>query len=298
VFDWAWADAWERAGQAYYPKLVAAVPFSPVPGPRILARDASCAAALREQALAFARDSAASSLHVLFDADTGPWTRHGLLLREGVQFHWRNRHYRDFEAFLAACARQAQEDPPGARRVAESGTTLRRIAGRDVDAAQLGFFHQCYAATYLVRGQPPYLNEDFFLRLRDTMPESLLLVLAEQNGAPVAAALNLCDDTRLYGRWWGELEHVPLLHFEACYYQGIEHCIERGLEVFEGGAQGEHKQARGFDPVVTRSAHWLRDARFSDAVARWLARERDGVDAYVDELGEHSAYARGRLGGT
>ncbi len=149
-----------------------------------------------------------------------------------------------------------------------------------------------------MRGQPPYLNEDFFLRLRDTMPESLLLVLAEQNGAPVAAALNLCDDTRLYGRWWGELEHVPLLHFEACYYQGIEHCIERGLEVFEGGAQGEHKQARGFDPVVTRSAHWLRDARFSDAVARWLARERDGVDAYVDELGEHSAYARGRLGGT
>lgn len=298
VFDWAWADAWERAGRAYYPKLVAAVPFSPIAGPRLLALDAPSAERLRGQALAFARESGCSSLHVLFDTDTAAWTQHGLLLREGVQFHWHNLGYRDFEDFLATLQRDKRKKiRQERRRVREAGVTLRRIAGGDLDGAQLETFYRCYAATYLARGRPPYLNEAFFQRLREVMPESLLLVLAERDGAPLAAALDLCDGTRLYGRYWGELAYVPLLHFEACYYQGIEHCIERSLQVFEGGAQGEHKLARGFDPVVTHSAHWLRDARFNDAVARWLARERDGMDAYVDELGEHSAYARGRPDG-
>lgn len=293
VFDWAWADAWERAGQNYYPKLVCAVPFSPISGPRVLARDVQSAHILRDQALDFARSSACSSLHVLFDADTAPWTRHDLLLREGVQFHWFNRGHVDFEGFLGSLHRDKRKKiRQERRRVAESGVALRRIGGHDISEAQLDIFYRCYVATYRVRGRLPYLSEEFFRRLRDAMPEHLLLVLAERDGEPVAAALNLCDDTRLYGRYWGELEHVPLLHFEACYYQGIEHCIERGLQVFEGGAQGEHKLARGFDPVVTYSVHWLRDARFNDAVARWLAREREGVDAYVDELNEHSAYQR------
>jgi predicted N-acyltransferase len=295
VFDWAWAEACERAGIAYYPKLLSAVPLTPVTGPRLLAQDDAARAQLIAAVLDLARRAGMSSWHVLFP-DCQALTlleSAGLLLRQGVQFHWRNPGYRDFDDFLATLTRDKRRKiRQERRRVAEQGVELRRIAGCDIGDTDWEFFYRCHCRTYFDRGRSPYLNLDFFQRLGRTMPEALLLVLAVKDGAPIAAALDLLDDAALYGRYWGALEYVPGLHFEACYYQGIEHCIAQGLRVFEGGAQGEHKLARGFEPVVTHSAHWLAEPRLADAVARFLQRETLGVTHYIDELSAHSPFRR------
>ncbi len=293
VFDWAWAEAYARSGLAYYPKLLSAVPFTPVQGARLLARNEDARRALLGRALQFAHASSLSSWHVLFpdEAQAGMLAAQGLMLREAVQFHWRNAGLRDFEGFLATLTRDKRKKiRQERRRVADAGVSLRRQGGRDIAREDWEFFYRCYCRTYHERGRTPYLNLDFFLRLGAALPDSLLLVTAERGGRAIAAALDMLDETSLYGRYWGALEFVPGLHFEACYYQGIEFCIERGLAVFEGGAQGEHKLARGFEPVRTLSAHWLAEPRFADAVARFLQREAQGMALYIDELNEHRPF--------
>lgn len=295
VFDWAWADAYAQCGLNYYPKIVSAIPFTPVAGARLLGADEEARAALRHAALTLAANT--SSLHVLFPdaAEADEWRGAGCLLRRGVQFHWHNAGYADFDDFLATLSRSKRKNiRQERRRVHEAGVRLHRLTGAQITAAHWRFFVRCYERTYRAHRSTPYLNLAFFERLGAALPEHVLMVVAELDGAPVAAALALYTDAALYGRYWGALRTVPGLHFEACYYQAIEFCIERGIALFEGGAQGEHKLARGFLPVETWSAHWLRHPQFADAVDRYLARERIGVERYIDELNEHSPYKGSR----
>ncbi|HZM35403.1 MAG TPA: GNAT family N-acetyltransferase [Burkholderiales bacterium] len=288
VFDWAWADAHERHGLEYYPKLVCAVPFTPVRGQRILGKDKP---ALIEEALRLARGT--SSLHVLFPSEDEArlLATRGLMLRRTVQFHWTNQGYADFDAFLAALSHGKRKNiRQERRRVREAGVTLRRLEGEAIERRYWEYFAQCYRRTYAAHRSSPYLNLEFFLRIGKAMPGHTVLVLAEREGRPVASALLLRDDRRLYGRYWGSTEQIPLLHFECCYYQPIEYAIARRLEVFEGGAQGEHKIFRGLMPVETISAHWLSHPQFAQAVESFLAREGAGIARYVDELCEHSPF--------
>ena len=293
VFDWAWAEAYARHGERYYPKLLCAVPFSPIPGTRLMALDQAPRRALIDALMETATKSDVSSLHVLFPCqdDAQALETAGMQMRHAVQFHWCNAGWPDFEAFLGSLVRDKRKKiRQERRRVCEAGVRFRRLRGPDIADADWGFFMRCYTSTYHQRGQQPYLNLAFFLELARTMPDNLLLFVAERDGRPIAAALNVCDGQALYGRYWGELEHVPLLHFEACYYQGIEWCIDNGISRFEGGAQGEHKLARGLLPVRTASAHWIRDGRFADAIERHLERESAGVAEYFDELEAHAPF--------
>jgi hypothetical protein len=295
VFDWAWAEAYHRSGLRYYPKLVAAIPFSPIPSSRLLAADDEARAGLLDGALELARQADLSSLHVLFPPpdEAALMESRGMLLRHGVQFHWCNEGYRHFDDFLATLTRDKRKKlRQERRRVAEAGIRFRHLTGRDIDAAHWRFFERCYRRTYALHRSTPYLNLEFFLRIGAALPEHLLLVVAERDGAPVAAALDVFTDSVLYGRYWGALEYIPGLHFETCYHQAIEFCIARGIASFEGGAQGEHKLARGLLPVRTVSAHWLAHPQFSQAIERYLARESVGVDNYIDELNEHSPLKR------
>jgi len=291
VFDWAWADAYQRHGLAYYPKLLAAIPFSPVSGPRLLAAGENERAALVQAALALARK--ASSLHVLFPQpeEAALMQSAGMMLRSGVQFHWTNPGYASFEEFLAQLSRDKRKKiRQERRRVCDAGVSFRRLCGNDIDEEDWAFFARCYQRTYREHRSTPYLNLEFFRRLGRTMPQHALLVVAERAGRPIASAFNLYSRETLYGRYWGATEYLPCLHFETCYYQALEFCIERSIRVFEGGAQGEHKLARGFLPVKTQSAHWLAHPEFSNAVERFLEREHEGIARYVDELNEHSPF--------
>ena len=288
VFDWAWADAHERHGVEYYPKLLCAVPFTPVRGQRILGEGKQV---LIEAALQLARGT--SSLHVLFprEHEAELLAARGLMLRRTVQFHWTNEGYADFDAFLAALSHGKRKNiRQERRRVREAGVTLRWLEGEAIERRHWEYFNRCYRRTYAAHRSSPYLDLEFFLRIGRAMPEHTVLVLAERDGGPVASALFFRDERRLYGRYWGATEHVPLLHFECCYYQAIEYAIARGLEVFEGGAQGEHKIFRGLLPVETLSAHWLAHPQFARAVESFLAREGAGIARYVDELCEHSPF--------
>ena len=293
VFDWAWADAYRRNGLRYYPKLLSAIPFTPVPGTRLAARDATSLHAAARALIGYAQSCGLSSLHVLFPraAEADALRDAGLMLRHGVQFHWRNAGYADFEAFLATLAQPKRKKIRAERRkVADAGVRLRRLHGRDIGAAHWAFFARCYRATYAAHQSTPYLNLEFFERIGAALPQHLVLVLAERGGRPVASSLLVHDDERLYGRYWGAIEPVPCLHFEACYYQAIEAAIEMGLRFVEGGAGGEHKVSRGFEPVPTVSAHWLAEPAFAQAVERFLQREGAAVDTYLDELRERLPY--------
>jgi uncharacterized protein len=295
VFDWAWADAYERHGVPYYPKLLAAVPFTPATGPRILARDANVRSALAKTLMQIARDSGASSLHVLFplDAEAEAMREAGLLERRGVQFHWTNESYADFDDFLSRLSHDKRKKIRQERkRVVAEGVQFRRILGSEATKADWDFFNRCYRKTYAEHRSTPYLNRAFFGLLGERMGDQVLLVIAEREGRPIAAALDLFTAAALYGRYWGSIEQIPGLHFETCYYQAMEFCIERGIERFEGGAQGEHKHARGFLPEVTRSFHWLAHPSFYRAVDEYLARERGGIGAYVDELADRTPFRR------
>ncbi|MBU9229633.1 GNAT family N-acetyltransferase [Burkholderia multivorans] len=302
VFDWAWADAYQRNGLSYYPKLLCAVPFTPVQGTRLLAVDDDARRRLAATLLAFAEQSDASSLHVLFP--TGDEARllesMGMMLREGVQFHWINDGYRHFDDFLGTLEQKKRKNIRAERRkVHDAGVTFRRLTGERITDADWRFFTRCYRQTYREHYSSPYLNLDFFRAIGATMPENLLLVIAEADGQPIASALAVYrrgehGGGTLYGRYWGAIEHVPCLHFETAYYQLLEFCIEAGLDTFEGGAQGEHKLARGFLPTVTHSAHWLAHPAFADAVAHFLERETEHIHAYVDELREHDPFRRSR----
>ncbi|MGH8737553.1 MAG: GNAT family N-acetyltransferase [Burkholderiales bacterium] len=294
VFDWAWADAYARHGLEYYPKLLGAVPFTPVSGPRLLAASEREREALLGAALELARDS--SSLHVLFPTEDEArlMQRQGMLLRRTVQFHWRNEGYADFEAFLARLTHARRKNiRQERRRVREAGVTLRWLRGAEIERRHWELFHQGYCGTYAAHRSSPYLNLEFFLRIGATLPEHILMILAERGGAPIACSLCLVDAEAVYGRYWGALEHVPLLHFECCYYQAIEYAIANGLKYFEGGAQGEHKLFRGLMPVETVSAHWLAHPAFARAIEDYLERETSGIGRYVNELNEHTPFRQG-----
>ncbi|RJG04177.1 GNAT family N-acetyltransferase [Noviherbaspirillum sedimenti] len=293
VFDWSWADAYRRHGMRYYPKLLAAIPFTPVSGNRLLARDAAGRAALVAALCELQRTSGLSSTHVLFptEAEAQALRHAGFMLRRGVQFHWENAGYADFDDFLATLERKKSKNIRAERRkVAEAGVRFRQVEGSAATAADWAFFHRCYANTYAEHHSTPYLNLAFFKRIGATMPQHILLVFAERDGKPIAASLLIHDDRALYGRYWGALEHVPCLHFETAYYQPLDFCIRRGIQSFEGGAQGEHKLARGFLPRQTWSAHWLADPAFADAIRHFLHQEASGMGAYIDELQEHAPF--------
>ncbi len=300
VFDWAWAQAYEDAGLRYYPKLLSAVPFTPVPGSRLLARDPQARVVLLRAMETFARRHRLSSAHVLFldEADRAAAEAAGWMLRSTVQFHWVNREpaaYADFADFLASLQREKRKKIQQERRyVREAGVGFEARVGAQITAADWDFFYRCYLNTYRAHHSTPYLTREFFERMATSMPQHWLLFTAKRGGEAIAASLIALDPERghAYGRYWGALDAVSCLHFDACYYQPLEWCIENGYRRFEGGAQGEHKMARGLMPVRTHSAHWLSDARFADAVARYLEREGAGIEAYVSELDERNPFKR------
>ncbi|WP_353981319.1 GNAT family N-acetyltransferase [Salinicola endophyticus] len=294
VFDWAWADAWERAGGDYYPKSLSAIPFTPASGPRLgVVADESHAAVIAALGPVL-RASDMQSWHLLFagDAEVAAWQAGfgaPLLERCAVQFTWCDAGYGDFEGFLAGMSsRKRKEIRRERRRLAEQGFVFERLSGAAIDEAALDQFYRCYCMTYLERGQHPYLNRDFFTRLRDTLGDAMMLVRASIDGRAVAAALCFEGDDTLYGRYWGSEVEVDFLHFETCYYQGIEHCLARGLSRFDPGTQGEHKLTRGFAPALSRSLHYLAHEGFREAVAQFCREERAYVEAYLEQC-------RGRL---
>jgi predicted N-acyltransferase len=299
VFDWGWADAYQRAGGNYYPKLQCAVPFPPATGPRLLVRAGApekCADILIAGAIELARQHKVSSLHVTFPT-LEEWERlggAGFLQREGKQFHWENRGYATFDDFLGELsARKRKAIRKERREVADAGVTLKRLTGADITESHWDSFYKYYRSTIDQRtwGRA-YLNREFFSRLGAGMSHLALLVIAEQNGERIGGALNLIGADTLFGRNWGCTRDIKFLHFEACYYQAIEHAIETKLAWVEAGAQGEHKIQRGYLPRATYSAHWIGDNNFREAVARFLVQERREVDREIDVLMEYSPYRK------
>ena len=337
VFDWAWANAYQQHGLAYYPKALVASPFTPAPGPRLLAKDAATRVQLVKALMAWCDSEKLSSLHVLFgsDADIAACAEAGLMLRHTVQFHWKNvaptlvaartalppegavlarggpslqtaaptpvaartalpptqTQFKDFEDFLGSLNQEKRKKIRQERRkVSEAGVVFRAIRGADMSSADWDFFYRCYERTYLEHGNAPYLSRNFFVHMASQMPENWLMFVAEREGLPMACSLIALStgaqdgQKTAYGRYWGALERVDCLHFEACYYQPLQWCIAHGFDSFEGGAQGEHKMARALLPVKTTSAHWLAHPSFADAVERFLAREGEGIADYMQEL--------------
>ncbi len=347
VFDHAWANAYHQHGLAYYPKALVAPPFTPVPGPRLLARDAAARLLLVQALVAWCGEEGLSSLHLLFtsDADVAACEEAGLMLRHNVQFHWTNRSllafepvpvrpelvegcsgastdsartdvspgYRDFDNFLMSLSQEKRKKIRQERRkVADAGVSFRWSLGADIASADWDFFYSCYERTYYEHGNAPYLSRDFFRRMQQDMPENWLLFTGERGGKPVATSLIAVapggtgaegqSDTEsmarvAYGRYWGATERVDCLHFEACYYQPLEWCIQHGYQRFEGGAQGEHKMARALLPVKTTSAHWLAHPAFADAVERFLEREGEGIAGYMEELERRNPFRQVRSAG-
>lgn len=287
VFDQAWADAYEAHGFQYYPKLVSSVPFTPVSGARALAPTAEIRALLVLAAIALAKESGASSFHCLFPPaeHADEMKSQGLMIRQGVQFHWQNAGYRDFSHFLESMRHEKRKKILSERRkLTEAGISYERITGKSLSDTDWEFFYACYLHTHRLYRSPVPLSLEFFQQIGRTMPENILLIFASRNGERIAAGLDLYDSANLYGRSWGALEYHPGLHFEICYYQSIEFCIENNISRFEGGAQGEHKIARGLLPVTTYSAHWLAHPQFASAVEDFLKRETAGMEIYLDEL--------------
>jgi len=295
VFDWGWADAYRRHGRRYYPKWVVAVPFTPVPGPRVLASDAGVRRALLQRALERVRDGGHSSLHILFPtaSEAAEGEAMGMIPRAGLQFHWTNPGYRDFADFLSSFTHDKRKKvKQERRRVAEAGVTFERIRGSAITFEDWDFFYRRYEQTYREHQSTPYLNREFFERIGTTLPANVLLVVGSREGRRICAALGLHDGETLWGRYWGTSEFVSGLHFEACYYQSIEFCIEQRLARFEGGAQGIHKLARGLLPVATHSLHAIGDRGFASAIADFCARERLDIAHTVDELETGSPFRR------
>ncbi len=361
VFDWAWANAYAEHGLRYYPKALVAVPFTPVPGSRLLARDEATRAALVRALVDWCEAQGLSSLHVLYGdaADHAACEAAGLMQRQQVQFHWKNRHpaearpFTSFDDFLASLSQDKRKKIRQERRkVAEAGVRFRWARGADIAPADWAFFYRCYERTYLEHGNAPYLTPAFFDAMARDMADAWVLFIAERGGMPIASSLIAvgadsagaggamgADFSRLppllqgmarpragvgaaeaaneqheapatgagtpppalaaapaapiaYGRYWGALERVDCLHFEACYYQPIDWCIRHGVARFEGGAQGEHKMARALMPVPTASRHWLAHPAFADAVGRFLAREAEGIDGYMEHLENRSPFRR------
>jgi len=294
VFDHGWADAWERAGGRYYPKLQVAVPFTPVPGPRLLLRDGALAPALIAAIEAVTDQHKLSSAHATFIApeQLPLFESAGWLIRAGTQYHWQNEGYGSFEDFLDALASRKRKAIRKERASAVQGLTIRHLTGRDITEADWDAFWVFYQDTGSRKWGRPYLTRAFFSLLGERMADRVLLILAERDDRPIAGALNLIGAETLYGRYWGCVEEVPFLHFELCYYQAIDAAIALGLKTVEAGAQGEHKLARGYIPVPTWSAHYIPDAGFRRAVAQFLAREREAVATEREWQGEMTPFRR------
>ena len=293
IFDWAWAEAYQRHGLKYYPKLVSAIPFTPVTGQRLLARSQPIRELLFSSAMQLAQDMGVSSLHCLFPVESQAKEMQalGMLLRSSVQFHWQNHDYADFDAYLAGMSHDKRKKIRQERRkVKDAGVEFEHVRGRDATEAHWAFFYECYQTTYRQHRSSPYLNLDFFTQIGATLADNTLLVIASREGRPIASALNLFNAHTLYGRYWGALEYVAGLHFETCYYQAIQFCIQHRIGIFEGGAQGEHKVARGFLPTPTWSVHWLAHPEFSNAVEAFLAQEAQGIEHYISELNDSSPF--------
>ena len=303
VFDWAWANAYQRAGLAYYPKLVSASPFTPAQSPRLLLADAGdteAAEELVEGALNLAAELGHSSLHVQFplSEELPTLAAAGLKLRKDCQFHWHNQNYRSFEDFLATFSSAKRKKVRRDRRhVREVGIRFRWLSGAELSPSQWQAIYELISVTFLQRGSLPYLNHEFFCTLSETCPDNVVAVVAERRGDPIAAAVCYRSPTALYGRYWGASAHYNALHFETCYYQGIEYCIRHGLSTFEPGTQGEHKISRGFSPVTTWSAHWLQRSEFFAAIGDYLDEESDYIERYIDAVRRHSPY-RSRTDGS
>ena len=341
VFDWAWANAYAEHGLRYYPKALVAVPFTPVPGSRLLARDAATRAAVVRALVAWCEEEQLSSLHVLYGdaADRAACATAGLMQRQQVQFHWKNlvpprspaargalppegagfalgrpgdetvaptgRAFRDFDDFLASLSQDKRKKIRQERRkVQAAGVRFRWARGADISPADWTLFYRCYERTYLEHGNAPYLSPEFFAAMARDLAGHWLLFVAEREGRPIATSLIAVSadptsagaqeltETVAYGRYWGALERVDCLHFEACYYQPLQWCIEHGVARFEGGAQGEHKMARALMPTPTASSHWLAHPAFADAVERFLERESAGIGDYLEHLQHRSPFRR------
>ena len=298
VFDWAWANAYEQAGLEYYPKLVSCTPFTPATGRRLLLRnpdDRPAAEALLAAAVRLALELDYSSLHVQFPAadEVSIMESAGLLIRKDCQFHWRNRDYTDFENFLDDfSSRKRKKVRRERRRVREAGIRFRRLHGDTISSELWDSVYRLISHTFQLRGGLPYYSQAFFEALSRKLPQNLLVVIAEVEQTPVATALFFVADNTLYGRYWGSDGYYDSLHFETCYYQGIDYCIEHRLDVFEPGTQGEHKIARGFTPAATASAHWLAHPQFADAIERYLSAETKQIDRYIDAVHDHSPFRR------
>lgn len=293
VFDWNWAQAYEQAGLAYYPKLVSAVPFTPAPSARLLASDDDAKQALLCAALDLAKDKGHSSLHILFpQEDELPILQaQGLKLRKDCQFHWHNDNYETFDRFLDTfSASKRKKSKRDRRHVSEQGISFRWIKGQDIDSAIWADVYQLISITFMRRGSMPYFSEAFFIEITKRIPENILLIVAEKNHTMIAAAVFFVSASTLYGRYWGSDSHYNALHFETCYYQGIEYCITHKLQRFEPGTQGEHKLSRGFRPVETWSAHWLARPEFFAAVGNYLDEEAQHVDRYIEATSAHSPF--------
>jgi len=293
VFDWSWAQAYERAGLDYYPKLVACIPFTPATSSRLLSASIDDRQRLLEAALQYARDESVSSLHLLFPRadELDELKDAGFTIRTDCQFHWQNNNYSCFDDFIASFSsskrKKARRDR---RRVAEQGITFRHLKGQALDAALWSEVYELISITFLRRGSMPYFSLEFFIEVSRAQPDSILVVLAEKGGSAIAAAVFFDSEQTLYGRYWGAAGHYDALHFETCYYQGIDYCIAHKRARFEPGTQGEHKISRGFLPETTWSAHWLERPEFFSAIEQYLDHERQHVERYVDAVQEHSPY--------
>lgn len=314
VFDWAWANAHQQHGLPYYPKALVAVPFTPVPGARLLAKTGASREKLLKGLLAWCAEQRLSSLHLLFisDADQAACTAAGLMLRQTIQFHWQQPDppWQNFDDFLQSLTQDKRKKIRQERRkVAQAGVQFRWTQGTDISEQDWDFFYRCYAQTYREHGNPPYLSRAFFAEVARTLAEHWLMFIAERTAPdgstyPVASSLVALSQPATdgdisaerprvaYGRYWGAIERVDCLHFEACYYQPLAWCLAHGVQRFEGGAQGEHKMARALMPVSTHSAHWLAHPAFADAVGRFLDRETQAMDQYLSDLADNTPFRR------
>jgi len=297
VFDWSWAQAYEQQGLQYFPKALCAIPFTPVQGSRILSAPGLNRQQIESTLIAGLKSiviqNQLSSAHVLFaqESEVNELKAQGFMLRDSVQFHWHNQDFQNFEQFLSTLTMKRRKNIRREReQVNKELVTFRHVSGEQATDLDWEFFYRCYQNTYVEHLSSPYLNEAFFKLWAQRMPENLHLIIAQRNQIPIAASLLVVDksSSKAYGRYWGAIEYIPCLHFETAYYQAIEYCIEHGIHTFEGGAQGEHKMARGFLPTTLQSAHFIADPAFSRAVKHFLDREHQGMVAYVDELAEHS----------
>ena len=286
VFDQQWADAYYQSGMEYYPKWLNAIPFTPCQGQRILIQDGQDISAVMQLCIetikAYSQQNNISSLHSLFpDEAQIKQLPQEMLIRTGVQFQWFNKNYRDFADYLQTfTSRQRKNINKERRKVSEQGIQIQRLTGLEISKQQWQVFFRFYEMTYLKRGQSAYLNLAFFKQLAESMPEQILLVLANDGQAYVGAALSFIGQNALYGRYWGCYKEYHSLHFEACYYQGLEYCIEHNKQIFDSGAQGEHKISRGFEPINTYSAHWIQNTEFAKLIADFLRREQEMIEDY------------------